>query len=194
MTHLHSAQSCANYNAPIESQRRSNGHEPVLDSTMSTPSFLETLDAPALGAAGLVGWPYGYRDRVRFYELDALNHVNNVVFLRWFETIRVAYLQDYGLTEYSHTEADPELVVRHLSADYLAPVFQNEDYIVTARTRLIKPSSFVMEYAVHAGGTLRATGDAVVVSLELDGKTRRAHKPDAIARMIADDGAEKVGF
>ena len=156
--------------------------------------FLDTLDAEALAALGLPAWPYGYRDRVRFYELDALNHVNNVVFLRWFETIRVAYLKDYGLTDYSHTEADPELVVRHLSADYLAPVFQNETYIVTARTKLVKPSSFIMEYAIHADGTLRATGDAVVVSLEQDGKTRRPHKALGLERMIARDGAEKVGF
>ncbi len=161
---------------------------------MPDAPFLETFDADALTQFGLTGWPYGYRDRVRFYELDALNHVNNVVFLRWFETIRVAYLQDYGLTDYSHTDTDPQLVVRHLNADYLAPMFQGEDYIVTARTRLVKPTSFVMEYAVHAGDTLRATGDAVVISLEQDGKTRRAHKPAAVERMLGEDGAERIGF
>ena len=161
---------------------------------MTNVPFLETLDATALDRLGLTNWPFGYRDRVRFYELDALNHVNNVVFLRWFETIRVSYLQGYGLTDYTHTDADPELVVRHLSADYLSPMFQGEDYVVTARTRLIKPSSFIMDYAVHAGGTLRATGDAVVVSVELDGKTRRPHKTEALERIVKLDGPEMVGF
>ena len=161
---------------------------------MQATPFLETLDAGALAAAGVPGWPYGFRDRVRFYELDALNHVNNVVFLRWFETIRVAYLQDYGLTSYSHSDADPQMVVRHASADYLAPVHQNETYIVTARTRLVKPSSFVMEYAIHVDGALRATGEAVVVSLESDGRTRRPHREGPLRRMIETDGAEKAGF
>ena len=46
----------------------------------------------------------------------------------------------------------------------------------------------------YAGDTLRATGDAVVISLEQDGKTRRAHKPAAVERMLGEDGAERIGF
>ena len=161
---------------------------------MADPAYLDHLDAAALTAAGLTGWPFGYRDRVRFHELDALNHVNNVIFLRWFETIRVAYVKAYGLTSYSHGADDPQLVVRHASADYLAPMYQDESYLLTARTTLIKPSSFVMDYAVHVEGALRATGKAVVVSLEQDGRTRRPHRPDATRRMIARDGAETAGF
>ncbi|MXQ07895.1 acyl-CoA thioesterase [Alphaproteobacteria bacterium GH1-50] len=161
---------------------------------MSDPAYLDYLDGDALTAAGLPGWPFGYRDRVRFHELDALNHVNNVIFLRWFETIRVAYVKAYGLTDYSHTDSDPQLVVRHVSADYLSPMYQDENYLLTARTTLIKPSSFVMAYAVHVDGALRATGTAVVVSLEQDGRTRRPHRQDAIDRMVAMDSAEKAGF
>ena len=52
--------------------------------TMQDPHSLLTKDQ--LTAAGLAGFSYGYQDKVRFYELDALNHVNNTVFLKWFET------------------------------------------------------------------------------------------------------------
>lgn len=156
--------------------------------------YLTKLDRRALEAMGLDGWAYGFADRVRFHELDALNHVNNVVFLRWFETIRVDYLQDYGLTGYSHTDSDPQIVVRAQSVDYFAPMFKNETYVLTARTKLVKPSSFVMEYGVHAGGAVRCAGSAVIVSLEQDGKTRRPHRPDAVAQMVARDGAETAGI
>ena len=156
--------------------------------------YLTALDEDALTAAGVPGWPYGYGDKVRFYELDKLDHVNNVTFLKWFETIRVTYVQDYGLTEYSGTDADPQLVVRALSADFLLPMFQNESYIVTAKTTLLKPSSLIMHYAIHAGGTLRATGDCVVVSLEADGKTRRPHKSEAVTRILERDRPERVGL
>ncbi len=149
-----------------------------------------SLSPEELTDAGLPGFAYGYRDKVRFYELDALNHVNNVVFLKWFETIRVAYVQDYGLTDYSATDDDPQLVVRHLTADYLAPMYQNETYTVAARTRLLKPSSFVMEYAVATNGEIRATGDCVVISLEQDGRTRRAHAPAAVQTILDRDHAE----
>ena len=149
-----------------------------------------SLDPQTLSDAGLPGFAYGFEDRVRFYELDALNHVNNVVFLRWFETIRVAYAQAYDLTTYSRTDADPQLVVRHLSADYFAPMYQNETYVVAARTRLIKPTSLIMDYAVASDGIVKAKGDCVVISLEQDGKTRRPHKPEAVKAIVARDGAE----
>ena len=149
--------------------------------------YLRTLDASDLAALGIDGWSYGVADRVRFHELDALNHVNNVIYLRWFETIRVAYLQDYGFTDYSHTDADPFLVVRAQTADYLAPMFQNETYILTARTSVLKPSSFIMEYAAHVDGKPRCTGSAVMVSLQADGKTRKPHKPQAVAYTTARD-------
>ena len=151
--------------------------------------FLSTLDRPDLEALGIEGWAFGYADRVRFGELDALNHVNNVVFLRWFENLRVAYIQDYGFTNYS--AGDPMMVVRRVTADYHAPMFQNESYVLTARTRTIKSSSFVMEYGAFVAGQLRATGEAVVISLEDDGRTRRAHSAAAIDAVVDRDRAER---
>lgn len=155
--------------------------------------YLVRLDRKALEAEGIEGFAFGFADRVRFYELDALNHVNNTAFLRWFETARVSYMQDYGLSGYTHGPDDPQLVVRHQSADYFAPMHQNESYIVAARTTLIKLSSFIMEYAVFSGGAMRARGEAVMVSLEQDGSTRRVHKPEAVRRMVERDGAERAG-
>jgi len=155
------------------------------------PHYLNTLDQPVLAALGIDGWAYGYTDRVRFCELDALNHVNNVEFLRWFETIRVAYVVDYGFTSYNGAD-DPMLVVRRVTADYHAPVFQHEDYTVTARTRSLKSSSFIMDYAIFSDGSLRATGEAVVISLENDGRTRKTHKPGAVEAVLTRDNAENL--
>ena len=152
--------------------------------------FLRTLDRADLEAQGIEGYAYGYTDKVRFYELDALNHVNNVVYLRWFETIRVAYVQDYGFTKYSG-EDDPQMVVRRVSADYLAPILQNQTYTVTARTTTYKSSSFAMEYALFVDRKLVATGDAVVVSLTPDGSARQPHREEAIRAIVDRDRATK---
>ena len=154
--------------------------------------YLAPLDRSALSALGIEGFAYGYKDRVRFHELDALNHVNNTVFLRWFETIRVRYLVDYGLSSYS-AEDDPQLVVRRVTADYLAPVLQDQNYVVTARTTLVKPSSFLMEYGLFVEGAQVASGEAVVVSLTPDGLARQAHRTEAVRAMVARDGAVTEG-
>ena len=34
-----------------------------------------------------------YSERVRFGDLDAMRHLNNVVFLRYFETARIEFLR-----------------------------------------------------------------------------------------------------
>src|SRR3712207_7518226 len=35
-----------------------------------------------------------HEERVRFGDLDAMRHLNNVVFLRYFETARITFLRD----------------------------------------------------------------------------------------------------
>lgn len=150
----------------------------------------DALNRAALQARGLEGWCYGLEDRVRFYELDALNHVNNVVFLQWFEDLRVRYFQDYGLSDYTHSDTDPQLVVRHQSADYLAPMYMDQRYIVAGRMRILKPTSFVLSYCVFCDGQITAKGETVMISLEADGKTRRVHKPEAVQKIIALDAPE----
>jgi pyruvate kinase len=79
--------------------------------------YLTALDASALRDAGIPApWTFGMADRVRFGELDALNHVNNVVYLRWYETLRVNYLEDYGI--YDLAGPDPKFVVKSVGLDY----------------------------------------------------------------------------
>jgi acyl-CoA thioester hydrolase len=129
---------------------------------------------------------------VRFYELDALNHVNNAAYLRWFETVRVRYLIDYGISDYSHGPDTPEIVVRAVTAEYLRPMFQNESYVVTARTREIRNTSFLMDYAVYCG-EVRATGSCVVVMLDREGSTKMRIPTRVRKTLVARDEAVQLG-
>ena len=38
-----------------------------------------------------MSWTYVHSDRVRFGDLDPMGHVNNVDFLRFFESARIAF-------------------------------------------------------------------------------------------------------
>ena len=38
--------------------------------------------------------PFVHRERVRFGDLDANRHLNNVVYLRYFETARISFMRE----------------------------------------------------------------------------------------------------
>ena len=76
-----------------------------------------SLNVEDMRNLGLTDWPFGMRDVVRFSELDPLNHVNNAAYLSWFETARIGYIMEYGLTGMTHTEADPQIVFRRQVVD-----------------------------------------------------------------------------
>ena len=39
------------------------------------------------------GWPYSFRDRIRYGDLDTNAHLNNVAVHQFFESARVAYMR-----------------------------------------------------------------------------------------------------
>ena len=133
--------------------------------------FLAPLETLPLRKAGIPEpWTFGMADKVRFGEIDALNHVNNVVYLRWYETLRVIYMDEYGL--YGDAGPDPKFVVKAVGLDYKAEVKRGASYINVARTTHIRNTSFTMEYATFVDGQITTTGDAVVVLLNPDNSKR----------------------
>ncbi len=150
--------------------------------------YLTPLDAEKLRALGIPApWGFGQADRVRFYELDALGHVNNNVYLRWFETIRVGWFAAYGLSGMG--AGDPTFVLRHVSCDFHAPMFLNEPYVVTARATSFRTTSFTKEYAVWSEGRLKAAGRAVIVITDKAGTTKLPLSDAIRAALIDRDGA-----
>ena len=152
--------------------------------------FLTPLDADELRKAGIAEpWSYGMADRVRFGEIDALNHVNNVEYLRWYETLRVNYLHDYGI--YKHAGKNPKFVVKKVGLDYKSEVYRGANYINVARTTQIRNTSFTMQYVTFVDGQVTTTGDAVIVLL--DANNRKCVLPDALRQIfITLDGAMQV--
>ena len=153
-------------------------------------SFLKPLGPHDLRAAGIPEpWMFGMADRVRFYELDALNHVNNTACLRWFETLRVAYMTAYG--QPYGAPASPQIVVKSITAEYHKPMFADEEYIVACRVASVRRTSFVKEYSVFSGD-LRYAGSAVVVCVDQEGTRKVPMSPEFRANVIARDGAQEA--
>lgn len=131
-------------------------------------------------------WSFGIADRVRFGEIDALQHVNNAAYLRWFENLRIQYFRDYGVSDYKGIP--PKIVLRSLSLGFLREVKLHDTYILTGRTVEMRTSSFTMQYGVWVRGELTTTGDAVIVQLNDDNSKRPLD--DSLRATLRDrDGA-----
>ena len=153
------------------------------------PLLVPLSTADLRGAGVPEPFAFGQADRVRFHELDVLDHVNNARYLSWFETFRIAYLNAYGLGDYASAETRPALILRQVSVHYHAPLHLNEVYVVTGRATAYRRTSWTMEYRVYAGGVHRTTGSAVIVLMDRDFEARRP-LPDAYVRAFRErDGA-----
>jgi acyl-CoA thioester hydrolase len=135
--------------------------------------------------------PFAMADQVRFSELDVLNHVNNAVYMSWFERVRVKYTQARGLSRAfgSGASGGPRIVIRSGTVHYREEMRMDENYVVTCRCTAFRTTSFSLRQEIWAEGRLRATLDCVLVLLQPDGAGRYPI-PDAVrAGFIEVDGA-----
>ena len=178
------------YHASFPSSKRGfDSRYPLQTILDMTPPALTPLGPDVLRPLGIPApWAFGMADRVRFHELDVLNHVNNATYLSWFETVRVHYVRAYGLSQYGPD--DPQIVLKGVTCDYHAPLHLSDPYVITARCRSFRRTSFVKEYGVWSEGTLKVQGTAVVVLTEKNGSAK-VPVPEAIKAVFAErDGAE----
>ena len=73
---------------------------------------------------------------VRSYELDSYGHVNNAVYLNYFEYTRSKYLEALGFDYYAFFEDGFMLFVTKLSIRYLKPVLLSDK--ISVEVELVK--------------------------------------------------------
>jgi acyl-CoA thioester hydrolase len=94
-------------------------------------------------------WAYCHVDRVRFGDLDAMRHVNNVSFLSYFEDARVQYLSQL-LGNDPTTRRGFGLIFAECKINYRAPAFYDEELRTCVRPAEIARSSVKLEFAINA--------------------------------------------
>ncbi len=134
--------------------------------------------------------PLAIADKVRFAELDRLNHVNNKAYMTWFETLRVIYFDLFCAPHYPAGAQQPRGVVRSGQIHFLHEMLMGEDYVATAGISAFRNTSYTIHQEIWVGAQLRATFDCVFVSLRPDGSGQRYPLPDSLKAHFRDaDGA-----
>ncbi|GAB3517174.1 acyl-CoA thioesterase [Photobacterium alginatilyticum] len=112
----------------------------------------------------LKGYPVITEIPVAWGEMDALNHVNNVVYFRYLETARIEYFREVALMEeIQHTGIGP--VLGETSCRYKLPVTYPDTLYVGSRVSELKEDRFTMEYEIVSKklGAVTTSGTAKVV-------------------------------
>jgi acyl-CoA thioester hydrolase len=122
---------------------------------------------------------------VQWGEMDSYGHVNNVVYLRWFESARMVLFTALGFK--SNTEMGP--ILASTSCRYKAPLYHGD--VVTAAGRIVDIASdrFVIEHALWSRdlGRIAATGEAQIVAYDYATKAK-GRLPDDFRERVAKLG------
>lgn len=79
---------------------------------------------------------------IRFADIDAFGHVNNAIYLTYFEMARSAYWKDIIEWDWSSVG----IILRNSHVEYLKPIMLNDEVYAYVRTSRIGGSSFDLEY------------------------------------------------
>lgn len=122
---------------------------------------------------------------VAWGEMDAFQHVNNVVFARWLETARMLYFERVGLVKRVREEGVGPILARTV-IDYRRPVTYPDTVRVDTSVSRIGGSSFTMAFRVwsEASAAEVATGEQVIVHYDYRAE-RTAPIDEALRRAIA---------
>ena len=103
---------------------------------------------------------YEHPIEVRFVDTDAFGHVNNAVYLSYFEAARAGYYAavagaPFGTGKHA---AERTFVIAEARIVYRAPAFFGETLLVGCRFSWTGRTSFGLEYRVRAEGSAVAPG------------------------------------
>lgn len=104
---------------------------------------------------------------VAWGEMDAFNHVNNIVYFRYFESARIAYFEKLDLMAFmEQTGIGP--ILASTSCRYKIPLTYPDMLLVGAKVTKLAADRFTMNYAVASQHhqKIAAEGDGVIVSYD----------------------------
>lgn len=106
----------------------------------------------------------GIKIQVRFSDIDVMGHVNNAVYLSYFEMARVIFFSKL-LGEQWDWKKDGVLL-RKNEIEYIKPVLLHEQPEIFIYTNKIGNKSFELGYELKVDGEIRTTGSSVLVSFD----------------------------
>lgn len=118
-------------------------------------------------AAAEESFQFNVAVQVRFRDLDAMNHVNNAVYMTYFEIARLAFWAEISD---DHDVSGRGLILAEQTCTYRSPARYNDVLDVWLKPVAMRRSSFVYRYRIteQRSGRLIATGRSVQVAYDYE--------------------------
>jgi acyl-CoA thioester hydrolase len=110
---------------------------------------------------------------VHWGDMDAFQHVNNKIYFRYFEDVRLAYLEAIGSLELMKTSKTGP-VLASTSCEYRAPVLFPDTVHIATRTYDLQPKRVSMEYSVFSEQQQKVVAEGTGMMVYFDFKTQRS--------------------
>ena len=132
----------------------------------------------------MTGFPIILQQKLDWGDMDALNHINNVIYFRYFENVRIKYFESIGtMDEVERTKTGP--IVGATECKYLLPLTYPDTITLGASVSQIKEKRLTMKYVIHSQKLekIAAEGSAEIVFVDFSAG-RSTLIPDAILAAI----------
>lgn len=139
-----------------------------------------------IDTAALPDFPVVITVPVAWGEMDAFGHVNNIIYFRYFESARIAYLDAIGFRgDAASGGIGPILASTHCR--FRRPLTYPDTVRVGARTTDVAVDRFTMEYRIvgESGDDIAAEGGGVIVAYDYV-NTMKTTLPHAVRERIAE--------
>jgi acyl-CoA thioester hydrolase len=140
----------------------------------------------------LAGFPVVIELAVAWGDMDAFQHVNNVVYFRYFENARLEYFRRLGWgTVRPPTGIGP--IVASIQAHYRKALTFPDSIAVGARVASIGDDRFTLEHLIVSRtlGAITTEGQATIVSYDYSQDKKAPIPEDVRARIALLEGRKK---
>jgi acyl-CoA thioester hydrolase len=122
----------------------------------------------------LKDFPCIIEQNVQWGDMDAAQHVNNTVYLRYFESARIAFFDQIGFMDFTG-ENGVGPILAETSCKYKAPLTFPDSIKITARIlpETITEYGFVMQHVVYSEKLQRIAAEGTSLIVCYDYKIRQ---------------------
>jgi len=130
--------------------------------------------------------------KTRYYETDAMGHINNTNYIAYLEVARVDFLYGTGI---SSKDKPFRFVVASVRCDYLHPIYPWQDIRITSWVSRIGNKSITMRHEILTeDGVTAAKAQVVMVRYDPAARQSLPLDPETVGKLrpyLRQDEAEK---